>query len=214
MTDPNIGFGQQTPDDSTSDYNVVAFIINQFLGRVRTATLVQVKAVTNEGGVSPVGFIDAQPLVNQIDGVGATTPHGTIFNLPYFRLQGGTNAIILDPKVGDIGIAIIADRDISAVKTTKAVASPGSFRKFDLADGVYIGGVLNGTPDQYIGFTDDGIKLADKNGNVIQMKPGSIAITGNVTVTGSFFAGFGGADQVGLQSHRHLLNNTPPIPGT
>lgn len=205
--------GQQGLADASDEFNVWTFVIEQMLGLVRTATLVQVKAVTNDGDLSPVGFIDAQPLVKQIDGIGIATPHGTIFNLPYFRLQGGTNAIILDPKVGDIGIAIIADRDISAVKTTKAEANPGSFRRFDLADGIYLGGVLNGTPEQYIGFTDDGIKLADKNGNVIQMKPGSIAIKGNVTVTGSVIAGFGGADQVGLQTHKHSANLLPPLPG-
>lgn len=214
------GYGQQNPDDSASDYNSYSFMVNQILNRVRTMVLVEVMAVTNAGELSPVGFVDAKPLVNQVDGQGNSTPHGTIFNLPYFRLQGGKNAIIIDPEVGDIGLAIIADRDISAVKSTKAAANPGSSGRFDLADGVYLGGILNGIPEQYARFSSDGIKVADKNGNVVEMKSGSVAITGNVavtgniTATGSITAGQGGGDQIGLQTHVHPGNNTPPTAGS
>lgn len=213
MTD-NFGNGQMQPWDTTSDFNAISFIIEQALARTRTMTLVKVVAVTNDGGVSPVGFVDVHPMVNMLDGAGVSSPHRTVFHLPYFRLQGGANAVILDPIVGDIGLAVIADRDISAVKSAKADANPGSGRRFDLADGVYIGGILNGAPSQYVRFTDSGILLADKNGNVVEMKSGSIAITGNLTVTGGVTAGFGGVDAVTLQQHVHTANNTPPTPGT
>lgn len=157
MTAGKFGYGSQGPEDSTSQFNVMSFIIAQALGSVRTMVLVEVMAVTNDGGVAAVGFVDAKPLVNQVDGQGNATPHGTIFNLPYFRLQGGKNAVIIDPVVGDIGIAVIADRDISAVKSTKKAANPGSAGRFDLADGVYIGGILNGVPERYVRFFADGI---------------------------------------------------------
>ena len=49
----------------------------------------------------------AQPLVNMLDGAGDATEHGTIFGLHYTRLQGGANAIILDPQVDDIGWAAV-----------------------------------------------------------------------------------------------------------
>jgi len=65
----------------------------------------------------------------------------------------------LDPKVGDIGIALFADRDISTVTATKKQATPGSRRKFDMADGLYIGGVLNGVPVQWIEFSEAGINI-------------------------------------------------------
>jgi hypothetical protein len=152
-------------------------------------------------------------MVNMIDGIGNKTPHGTIFNLPYFRLQGGTSAIIMDPQVGDIGIALICDRDISSVKATQAVSNPGSNRLHDLADGIYIGGILNGIPTSYIQF--------DSLGNiVITPKPGGfVNVNGSIHATGAVIAGFGGADQVGLQTHVHEANATnsptnPPTPGT
>jgi len=142
-----------------SPFNEQLFLIRQVLAEISTAKLVEVIAVTNAGDLSPVGFVDVRPLVNQLDGSDNAVPHGTVYNLPYFRLQGGTDAVILDPKQGDIGLAVIADRDISAVKSTKAQANPGSKRKFDAADGLYIGGFLNGVPQQYVRFSAAGIGI-------------------------------------------------------
>src|SRR3954470_11838233 len=91
--------GAQNPSSATSEYNTHAFVIRQILSQISTATLVQIKAVTNAGGIAPVGFVDVLPLVNQIDGGNGAMPHGVVHNVPYFRLQGGANAIILDPQV-------------------------------------------------------------------------------------------------------------------
>ena len=149
----------QRPAAAGSEFNALAFLIQSMIGRIATATLVQVQAVTNAGGVSPVGFVDILPMVNQIDGAGVATQHLTIFRCPYLRLQGGANAVILDPQVGDIGIALFADRDISSATANKAPSNPGSARRFDMADGLYLGGVLNGAPSQYVQFSAAGIKL-------------------------------------------------------
>jgi phage baseplate assembly protein gpV len=73
--------------------------------------------------------------------------------------------------------------------------------------------MLNGVPEQYVQFKSTGIKLADKNGNIVETMPGSIAITGNVTVTGTLTAGFGTGDAVMLQPHTHG-GGPPPDPGT
>ncbi len=180
MTGAPADDGYVGPLDSTTDtsqFNEVWFLVQQALSLVSTATLVQVKAVTNAGEVSPVGFVDVLPLVNQLDGDGNATPHLTVFKLPYFRLQGGTDAIICDPKVGDIGLASFADRDISSVKANKAQSNPGSRRRFAMSDGLYLGGFLNVAPEQYLRFRDDGLELVDKNGNSIVMGPGGITLT-------------------------------------
>ena len=93
--------GYQQPSDGTTEFDAHAFVINQIIGKLATTAIVQVLAVTNDGGVSPVGFVDVQPMVNQVDGAGNPTPHATIHNLPYFRLQSGTNAVVVDPVVGE-----------------------------------------------------------------------------------------------------------------
>jgi hypothetical protein len=178
-----VGYANESSD--ASDLNRMSFVIERILARVSTATLVIVKSVTNEGGVSAVGYVDVQPLVSQLSGDGQATPHGTIYEIPYMRLQGGTNAIILDPQVGDIGICVFANRDISSVKATKAVANPGSRRRFDMADGLYLGGVLNGVPEQFIRFSSEGIEV----------KADLVTVTGSLSVstgaTGSFTTGAG-----------------------
>jgi hypothetical protein len=146
--------------DAASDTNGMVFLFRSLMAGTWTSCLVQIISVTNVDTLDPVGFVDVQPMVHQIDGVGQITEHGVIHNLPYFRLQGGKNAVIIDPKVGDIGVAIFAMRDISSIKTSKAVGAPGSFRRNDPADGLYIGGFLNGIPQQYVLFSDvDGITV-------------------------------------------------------
>lgn len=151
--------GTRTPNSGQGDFNSISFLIRQILNRVNTATLVKVIAVTNSGGVSPVGFVDVQMMVNQLDGYGNAIANSQLHQLPYSRMQGGTNAIILDPQVGDIGIAVFADHDISSVAANKAVSNPGSMRRFNISDGLYIGGVLNGTPTQYVRFSGNGINI-------------------------------------------------------
>jgi Phage protein Gp138 N-terminal domain len=151
--------GQQADTTAGNEFNAMSFVAQQILNLISTSKVVQVLACTNSGGVSPVGYVDVQPLVNQLDGSGRAVPHAPIYGVPYARLQGGANAIIIDPQPGDIGVAVFADRDISSVKANKGPANPGSFRKFDMADGIYLGMILNGAPTQYVQFNADGITM-------------------------------------------------------
>lgn len=203
-------FGQQGIPDAMSEHNSHTFLIRQEQGQVRTATPVKIIAV-HGGGVGPAPTVDVMPLINQIDGQGNKTNHGTIFGIPVSRNQGGDSTIINDPVVGDVGHMMISDRDISALKQNQgAQSNPGSFRMHDLADGVYHGAMLNpANPKQYVQFTTTGVKIADRNGNIIEMKNGSIAITGNLTVTGTITAGFGTGDSVTVQKHTHAGGPVP-----
>lgn len=160
--------GQARAAEGGDEYGALMFVIGQALARLSTATLVRVVSVTNNGGLSPVGFVDVHPLVNQLDGAGNAVPHAVLHQLPYFRLQGGTDAVILDPKVGDIGMAAFGSRDLSAVKASKQQANPGSWRTHDMADGLYFGGLLNGTPVQYVQFTAGGINVVSPSKVTIQ----------------------------------------------
>lgn len=149
----------QFSKDGSSKFNAIAAIVKSMLSRVATSTLVQVVKVTNNGGVSPVGFVDLQPMIKQTDGNGNATDQPVIHACPYMRIQGGANAIILDPQVGDIGVAVFASRDMSGVIASRKPSLPGCGGQFRWSDAVYIGGMLNGTPTQYVRFSDDGIEL-------------------------------------------------------
>ncbi len=222
MTDDTQGyFGWQGLTDAGSQYNQHAFAIRQEQGRQGGAIPVKIIAV-HGGGVGAPPTVDVQPLVNQIDGQGNPTPHGTIYGIPCTRNQGGLGAIINDPVVGDTGHMVISDRDISSVKSNNgAVSNPGSFRRFDKADGVYHAGMLNkNAPTIYIQFLSNGLKIEDNQGNSIVTGPNGVNINGlkidkngNLTTPGSIQAGTGSGDSVTLQHHVHA-GGPPPDPGT
>lgn len=207
-------FGVQGPQVVDSEFNTIAAVIQYFLTKVNTCTVVRVLSCSNSGGISPVGTVDVQPLVNQMTGDRISVPHGPVYSLPYVRAQGGANAVILDPQPGDIGIVCFAQRDISAVKEAKGVANPGSFRMFNWADGIYVGGILNGTPTQYVAFTSGGIQVVSPT--LITLEAPTVAVVGNLTVSGTTVGtGEGTFDGVGVATHTHPGlelggSNSPP----
>lgn len=206
--------GVQSLASAGSDFNAMDFIARQAVSKLATTTLVLVKAVTN-AGVSAVGFVDVQPMVAQIDGRGQPTAHGTIHNVPYMRLQGGARAVILDPVVGDIGIAVFGSRDLSAVKANRAPSNPGSRRQFDMADALYLGGVLNGVPTEYVRFFSGGVEIV--SASEIRLRAPTITLDGAVAGTGAavFQDSVTGAGIV-LDTHVHIGHapGTPTDPPT
>lgn len=168
-TDTNQYFGFTDPTTNGGEFNRLRFIIQQQMMGLNTSMPVRVLSV-NATGVAPVGFVSIQILVDQITGNGMTVPHGEIPNVPYFRYQGGENAVIIDPAIGDIGLACFCSRDISSVKNARKSAPPGSRRSYDFSDAMYVGGFLNKAPTQYIHFTSGGILIhsntAVHSGNV------------------------------------------------
>ncbi len=178
---------QQTNADVATDYATLRYVIQQLLARVATCTLVRVVACTNSGGVSPVGTVDVQPVVDMQTADGTRWKYDKLYKLPYIRVQGGANAVIIDPEPGDLGLAWFASRDISVAKATLApggsdTAPPGSKRQFDISDGIYMGGLLNGAPTQYVRFTDDGVTVLSPSKVTIQAP--TIELKGAVVQTG------------------------------
>lgn len=141
--DPTGYSGAMGPANTSSQYNATEFIFQQLMGKIGTATLVEVMACTNAGSLVPAGTVDVKILVHQVDGQGLAVPHDTIFSVPYCRYQAGSIAVVLDPQVGDIGLIVVGDRDLSVVKGTFAAALPGSQRRNDLSDSIYVMGLLN-----------------------------------------------------------------------
>lgn len=147
-------FGTEELNSSIGEFNEFSFLVTSLMSAINVATLVQVKAVdpTNQ-------TVDVLPLVNQVTGAGQAIPHVTVFGVPYFRLQAGANALICDPAVGDIGLAVICDRDITSAQNTSAQANPGSLRRWSFADSFYVGGWNHRTAvSRYLKLTDTGIE--------------------------------------------------------
>jgi hypothetical protein len=180
--------GTLDPSSTWGEFNNIMFAVQQALSKMQTATLVRIESCTNAGELTPVGYVDVTPLVNQLDGAGNPTPHETIYNVPYFRLQGGANGIIMDPVKGDVGICVFASRDISKIKTTKKQGNPGSRRQYSFSDGMYLGGMLNGRPPQYVQFSAAGIRihsptLVKLDAPDIQLSADTVEIVGTTSTT-------------------------------
>jgi hypothetical protein len=199
------GYGYQVPGSSNDRYRALTFIVKQILGSdVRTADPAVVLSVAG-GGVSAPPVVSVQVLVNQVDGLGNATPHGEIFNVPVWRLQCGNGGIISDPVVDDTGLLVVCDRDISSVQNTGGeVSNPGSSRRFDLSDGVFLPGLFMGTLSQYVQFTPTGIIITDMNGNTVTMGPTGITMSnagGSISLTA--------AGAIALVSTAFTWNGTP-----
>lgn len=126
------------------------WIIRDLIRKVHTAAPVRVLAVRSV--TDRVGFVDVVPLIEDVDTNGAVIEQAPIYNVPFLRLQGGASAVILDPAVGDIGLAVFAERDATALATTLQAGPAATARSHSSADGFYFGGFLNGAPTQWVKF--------------------------------------------------------------
>ncbi len=181
---------QQTNSDVATDYATLRYVVQQLMARMATCTLVKVVKCTNSGGVSPVGSVDVQPVIDMTTADGTTWKYSQLYKLPYIRLQGGANAVILDPQPGDLGLAWFASRDISVAKSAAGRAQlqgdagsvpPGTKRQFDLSDGLYMGGLLNGQPSQYLRFAAGGVTVLSPTKVTIEAP--TIELKGDVVQT-------------------------------
>jgi hypothetical protein len=158
-----------------SQYNALSFMIQQAIReQVNTCIICKVVGVTD-------GYVDVLPLVTQVSGNDEAIAPTTLYKLPYMRYHAGVAAVILDPVVGDIGLAVFAGKDCSNVKVgTSEPVPPASFRDNSMANGFYIGGFLNQAPSVFVELT--------QGGAVNITAPGGVNINGNVTVSGDVVA--------------------------
>ena len=168
-----------------TDYNQLCYLIRTMISDVNVAIPVKVTKVMASSG--SVGYVQALPLVNDMDAQGNAVDVAIIPQLPYFRLQGGKVAIITDPVVGDIGIAVFCQKDVSNVVagTTEPVQA-GSFRKFSMSDGYYIGGFLNHAPETFLQLNQDGTAVLTALGGVTIN--GDVVINGEMTAKGIVYS--------------------------
>ena len=159
--------------DTTTEFNRIEFVVRQLLNRVATATLVIVRGVDTD-------TVDVQPMVAQLDGAGNAVEHGTINSVPFFSPRAGTNALVMTPVVGDIGLAIFCHNDVSSAKKTKAPATPGSRRRFDWADALYLGGFLGPEPTQFIRLDPDGVTITAASGKPVAITGTPLQVTGAI----------------------------------
>jgi hypothetical protein len=173
--------GHNNTGSDADDFQSTHFMIQRMISRVQTLTLAKVVSCSNAGGLSAIGTVSVQPMVAMLDGYGNAMEHGTLVNLPYMRIQGGSNAIILDPQPGDVGLVGFCSRDISSVKNTGQVGVPGSKRAHSMSDGVYIMSVYGGSPTQYVRFANGVLEVVTPD--TVHIKAGTSVVVDSPVIT-------------------------------
>ena len=142
---------------SSNPLNSMEFFIRSLISQVVSTSLpVVVTAVERKGEDAGAGYVTVKPLLQPRNNSGDGLEVTTIPKLPYFRLQHGKAAIICDPKVGDIGLAVVAKHDISNINGSTTPKVPATYRKFDPSDSFYIGGFWGKAPEVFIHLEDEG----------------------------------------------------------
>lgn len=178
--------GNKRATSGSTQFNAMEFLIrNVILGLVNTAIPVIVTAVDAGGAGAATGYVTVRPLVCQVDGFGETLDPAELFKVPYSRIQGGVAALVIDPVPGDIGLAVFAKSDCSNVGQMQSKpVQPGSFRKYSMSDGFYIGGFLNRAPSVYIEVKQDQSIVITASAGVTVNAPTVTVPSGDVIASG------------------------------
>lgn len=208
---------------SSNPLNSMEFFIRSLISQVVSTSLpVVVTAVERKGEDAGAGYVTVKPLLQPRNNSGDGLEVTTIPKLPYFRLQHGKAAIICDPKVGDIGLAVVAKHDISNINGSTTPKVPATYRKFDPSDSFYIGGFWGKAPEVFIHLEDEGtIKIKAPTKITIESTECEINASASFTVNSAQInlngpisgGGSGGADatfsgdvtakNISLTSHTH-----------
>lgn len=161
-------------DDETL---ALQYIINSLINN-RVNTCEVVKVVSVDAGKNEVAVI---PIVKDVDAMGEAIEESIIYGIKYLRWQHGANAIIAVPEVGDVGMMLVSKRDISKIDA----GIVDSRRKFNFADGIYIGCLcgFNKEPTQFIKFDANGIEITSPTAVAVNAPTASITTTGDTTIT-------------------------------
>ena len=183
-------------NSGASEYNALSFMVEQVIkGLVNTAIPVRVDSCTKPGVGGAAGYVSATPLVQQRGADGTSLMPVSLPQLPFFRLQCGTAAVVLDPQPGDVGLAVFAQQDASNLEAGKTdPVQAGSFRCFDMSDGFYVGGFYGQAPQTYVHLDPEKGEAYIKAPTKITIESPQIELKGAVTMGGAS----GGADTITL----------------
>lgn len=166
-----------------SEYNILHFIISSIIkGMVNTAIPVRVDNIERPAEGSGAGYLSATPLIRMRSASGEALDTVSIPKLRWFRLQHGTAAIIVDPKPGDVGLAIFAQQDVSTLNGGNQPMQAGSFRSYDMSDGFYVGGFWGQKPTTFIRVEDTGdVTITAPNTVTVNCTTATVNASGSIT---------------------------------
>ena len=174
-------------NSGASEFNAISFLVEQAIkGMVNTAIPVRVDSCTKPGVGGAAGCVSATPLVQQRGADGKALDTVSLPQLPYIRLSASTAAVVIDPQPGDVGFAVFAQQAISNL--TAGSSDPvqaGSFRTFDMSDGVFIPAILGVAPTTYVHLDPEKGEITLKAPTKITIEAPQIELKGPVKMGGA-----------------------------
>ena len=148
--------------------------------------------------------VDIQPvLMSYFREQGVSTPRPIIRNVPFWTFRAGDTYISLPIKVGDTGLAIFCQRDISNWKASGGTVPLQSERVMDYNDAFYI--PFMGSASQAIpGYNPDFIEIVKIIAQNLQISQ-NVTVGGTIVSTGAITSStaIGLADGTQLGTHVH-----------
>ena len=180
-------------NSGASEFNALSFMMEQMIkGMVNTAIPVRVDSCTKPGVGGAAGNVSATPLVMQRGADGKGLQPVSLPQLPYYRVQAGTAAVVLDPQPGDIGLAVFSQQDASNVKEgTSEPVQAGSFRCFDMSDGFFVSCHYGQTPTTYIHLDPETGEVTVKAPTKITLDAPTIELKGSLQMGNAAGSGTG-----------------------
>ncbi|HDY7233996.1 TPA: hypothetical protein RRE64_005392, partial [Klebsiella pneumoniae] len=103
---------KQKPSDMSCQGNAVLSLI---AGAIKGCVFADIVIVKKVNGKTLTVF----PLVTGTNASGGSIANQDIYNVPFIQYQAGNSSVKMTPRVGDIGLVIACDKDITNVKKTK-----------------------------------------------------------------------------------------------
>jgi hypothetical protein len=156
-----------------------------------------------------------QGRLRQEDGTWKDVNLPLLLDCPVIFPAGGGFVFTFPLKKDDEGLVVFSSRCIDGWWYSGGVQKQARYRMHDLSDGFFLPGCFSQA--RKIGNVNAAYpELRNVDGSIkFEVTETGFKVTGDLDVTGQVIAGFGGADQVGLQTHKHMNGaNQPPTPGT
>lgn len=169
------------PFVNVSQVEMLQYVLDGYLATKCFIEPVKVIAVDEEKQE-----VDVLPLITYASKADQTVIDSkTIYSIPIFQLQRSNSAIIMMPVVNDIGLILVCDGNITSIKETKKPSVAQSTRRHSRSDAIYLGGLLNAKPTQYIEFKDDSILINAPDKVTTKTKINDIIATEQLNITTS-----------------------------
>ena len=157
----NKAFSNISPNVKYNSFNQLKYLIKQEIMGINTLKVCQVVKVNADN------TLNVKNMVSRLDAKLEPIEPVVIKNVPILRTQGGTSGFQIAYNVGDIVLVGFCDRDIQAVKRSKAQSAPSTLLPFPLSSGIVLGAVFFANQSIYVKVTD------------------KIYLVGNTTLTGT-----------------------------